>query len=85
MTLIVLFANALPAAHKKHRLQHEIGNLVEDFRVGARRQRRLTAEINALKNDPFYIERVCAETWCVAPEGAIRFETVLRPRADWVE
>jgi len=78
MTLIVLFANALPAAKLKHRLQVEQRKLVEQFQEGAKRQRLLVAEIDALRNDPFYIERVCTETWRVAPEGAIAMNVHLR-------
>ena len=78
MTLIVLFANALPAAKRKHRLQVEQRKLVEQFQEGAERQRKLVAEIDALRNDPFYIERVCTETWRMAPEGAIAMNVHLR-------
>ena len=85
MTLIVLFANALPAAQRKHRLQIEQRELLEEFREGAELQQHLVAEIEALRNDPFYIERVCAETWHVAPEGAIALDAVLNPEAPGAE
>ena len=85
MTLIVLFANALPAAHRKHRLQREQRILIDEFRVGAALQQRLRQQVAALRDDPFYIERTCAETWCIAPDGAIAMDSVLRPRRAWAE
>ncbi|MEM8886239.1 MAG: hypothetical protein AAGD14_19425 [Planctomycetota bacterium] len=71
MTLVVLFANALPAAQHKHRLQKEERELVEAYREARDRQVHLAAEAHALRHDPFYVERVVAETWCVSPDGAV--------------
>ena len=62
LTLIVLFANALPAVHRKHRLETEQRELAQQRRAETERGRRLAAEITALRHDPFYVERVCAET-----------------------
>ena len=78
MTLIVLFANALPAARQKHRLQRAQRILIDEYHVGAALHQRLLKEVVALRHDPFYIERTCAETWCVAPDGTIALDVVLR-------
>jgi hypothetical protein len=72
-TLILIGANALPTAHRKHRLQEERIRLVHELRQEENRTRTIAAEIEALQSDPFYIERVLIETWGGAPEGAQAF------------
>jgi hypothetical protein len=72
-TLILIGANALPTAHRKHRLQEERLRLVRELREEQDRTRVIAAEIEALQADPFYIERVLIETWGGAPEGAQAF------------
>lgn len=74
-TLILIGANALPTAIRKHRLQDERIRLVRKLRQEEDRVQRIAAEIDALKKDPFYIERVLIETWGGAPEGARAFYT----------
>ena len=79
MTLVVLLANAVPAAQRKHRLQAEQRELVERYRAELVRHERLAATVHALRSDPFFVERAYAETWCVAPDGAIALDAAVRP------
>jgi len=85
MTLVVLFANAMPAAQRKQRLRAVQRELVERYRAEARRHERLTATVHALRSDPFFIERAYAETWCVAPPGARALDAVVRSEPAPVE
>ena len=77
MTLIVLLGNALPAAQRKHRLQHEQRLLLKERRLQAQRRVRLVAEHAALTADAFYLERTYAETWATTPHGALEFDEVV--------
>jgi len=81
LTLIVLFANALPAAQRKHRLQREHRELVDRCLAAIHERDELALTIEALRHDAFTIERVCAETWCVAPDGAISLRDLHAPAA----
>ena len=85
ITLIVLLGNALPAAHRKHRLQREERRLLGDYRDEARRHDRLLAERAALQDDPFYLERLYTRTWAKTPDGAIPLEAALRPAPPFAE
>jgi len=85
MTLVVLLGNALPAAQRKHRLQHEERLLLRERRVQSARYTRLTAEHGALRADPFYLERLYSETWATTPYGAIEFASVVEPTAAFEE
>jgi hypothetical protein len=82
MTLVVLLGNALPAAQRKHRLQHEQRLLLKERRVQAERQDRLLAERAALLQDPFYLERTYAETWATKPHGVLELDEVVNPPAE---
>jgi glycyl-tRNA synthetase beta subunit len=76
LTLIVLLGNALPAAQRKHRLQHEQRLLLQERRVQAERRERLLAERAALIEDPFYLERTYSETWATKPHGVLELDEV---------
>jgi len=80
MTMVVLFANARPAAKKKHRLEREHRALVDRYRENARREAELAATTEALREDPFVVERTCAEVWAARPSGALTFGEVLDGR-----
>ena len=85
ITLIVLLGNALPAAQRKHRLQREEQRLLGEHRDEVQRRDRLLAERAALRNDPFYLERLYTRTWAKTPEGAIPLATVLSPTPKYEE
>jgi len=85
MTLVVLLGNALPAAQRKHRLQHEERLLQRERRSQSARYARLAAEHGALRADPFYLERLYSETWATTPHGAIEFAEVGEPQLDFEE
>jgi hypothetical protein len=73
-TLILLGANALPTANRKHRLQDERNRLILELRHEEERMKSLAAEVRALREDPFYVERLLVETWQGVPEGAVAFD-----------
>lgn len=73
-TLLLIGANALPTAHRKHRLQERYRHLDRAMKQERQSEQRLRAEIDALANDPFYFERLVVETWRGVPEGAIAFD-----------
>ena len=73
-TLILLCANALPAALHKHRLQDEMRRVTRDLQREVERAERLQQESDAARTDPFYLERLTVETWKGVPPGAIRWE-----------
>jgi hypothetical protein len=71
-TLILLGANALPTSVRKKRLLVEATRLRMELRVEQERCARVAAEIDALRNDPWYRERLLVETWRTTPAGARR-------------
>ncbi len=73
-TLILLGANALPTAKRKHRLQDRQHQLVHEIRTLETREHKLREEIHALEHDPFYMERMIVETWHGKPEGTEEFD-----------
>jgi len=81
-TLILLASNALPTVLRKHRLQRERHRLVKELRLEQERSARLRAEIEALRGDPFYLERVALETWGGTPSGAVRWDAADREAAE---
>jgi len=85
MTLVVLLGNALPAAQRKHRLQHEQRLLLRERRLQAQRRVRLVAEHAALSSDAFYLERTYAETWATTPHGAIELEEAVGDERPFAE
>jgi len=70
-TLILLGANALPTVRRKHLLQQRRQVLLERIREHAKTTARLRLEIDALQNDPFYMQRILVETWHALPAGAM--------------
>ena len=80
-TLILLGANALPTSLRKKRLLEESGRLRMELRLEQERVERLAAEVRALRDDPWYRERLSVETWRTVPPGARRLE-VVRGEAD---
>jgi len=72
-TLLLLGANALPSVQRKHLLQEERRRLERELSEEERVARRLTVEVEALRHDPFYLERVFVETWQGVPQGAVPF------------
>jgi hypothetical protein len=72
-TIILVLANALPSARRKHLLQEERQRLVQDLERERARERSLLMEVEALRSDPFYLERVTVDTWGTDPEGAVPF------------
>ena len=81
-TLVLLGANALPTSLRKKRLIEKTAVLRQELRHEEERRERLEAEIAALRNDPFYIERVFVETWRTTPAGARRLEIAPEPPPD---
>ena len=73
-TLILLAANAWPTIQRKHLLIRERQRLSDHLASERARGDQLSAEIDALQNDPFVIERVYVETWRKDPAGTERFE-----------
>ena len=77
-TLLLVGANALPSIERKRVLGGEIERLEVELGKEEARRDRLRAEIEALRGDPFYLERVYLETWVKDPVGAVRFDAALR-------
>lgn len=73
-TLLLLGANALPTVHRKHRLRRERAKVLLELEREERRAACLRAEVEALVQDPFCVERLLVETWRQAPPGAIPFD-----------
>jgi hypothetical protein len=73
-TLILIAANALPTSLRKKRLLEEAGRLRVELRLERDRVARLAAEVDALRNDPWYRERLAVETWHTTPPGARRLD-----------
>jgi hypothetical protein len=84
MTLIVLLGNALPTSQRKHRLQRVRRVLLKQTRDESARTIRVNAEIAAMRDDAFYIERLYSEAWRIAPQGAILLNEV-DARPDFAE
>jgi len=78
-TLILIGANALPTVCRKHCLLRERARLERELETERARGARLEAEVDALRNDPFYVERLFVETWHVPPPGAIPLEPAPTP------
>jgi len=72
-TLILLGANALPTALRKHRLIDEKRRVTLELHEQVERGERLAAQREAMRGDAFYIQRVTVETWKGVPPGAIRW------------
>jgi hypothetical protein len=73
MTLLLLGANAVPTVQRKHLLREERLRLERAILREEREAERLLAEIDALRHDPFYVERLLLETWKGVPKGATPF------------
>ena len=74
VTILLLVCNVVPASTRRHRLEEEHRELVRELRQEKVRSERLAAEIEALENDPFVLERALIETWNEAPEGAMEWD-----------
>jgi len=74
VTILLLICNVLPASTRRHRLVSDHRQLVRELAVERARAQRLLAEIDALKNDPFVLERVLVETWNEVPAGALEWD-----------
>ena len=72
-TLILLCSNALPTVHRRHRLLEERNRVQQELREGDLENVRLMREIRALRDDPFYVERLLVRTWRERPEGSQPF------------
>ena len=86
-TLILLGANALPTTIRRKRLEKEFRRLSGKLEREHDRGAWLRLEIDALRHDPFYLERTLIETWNGIPEGAQAWTLPDRgadPR-DWME
>ncbi len=69
--LLLLFANALPASLRKHRLQIEQVRLRERLAYEQRRARQLHEALHALRSDALVVERWTRETWKRPPPDAV--------------
>ena len=69
-TLILLGANAIPTTIRRKRLERELGRLSEKLEREHERGAWLRVEIDALRHDAFYLERMLIETWNGIPDGA---------------
>jgi cell division protein FtsB len=78
-TLLLLGANAIPAAQRKHALQRERLRLDAQLREAEAENLRLRAELAALREDPFVLERYACEAWRRLPPGTVRFEEAFAP------
>jgi len=74
MTLLLIGANAFPTVQRKLLLREERHRLERELREEERDGGRLAAEVDALVNDPFYLERMVLETWNGVPQGATPFD-----------
>jgi hypothetical protein len=70
-TLLLLLANALPASVRKKRLLVERERVERLFLEERERASRLDAEIRALAEDPFVLERWTLETWERTPKDLL--------------
>ena len=80
--LLLLFANALPASMRKHRLQIEQARLREHLAHEQRRARQLREALHALRSDAFVLERWTRETWKRPPADAVPLRVFLAERRD---
>jgi type VI protein secretion system component VasF len=82
-TLLLLGANALPTVRRKHRIRAERARVLKELHREQGRAARLRAEVEALAQDAFCVERMLLETWHETPPGAIPFDpAVALPPAD---
>ena len=79
MTLLLLGANAVPTMQRKQVLREERRRLEVEVKRGELEGKRITAELDALVRDPFYVERMVVETWHNVPRGAVAFEAIPPP------
>lgn len=76
-TLLLLGANAVPALLKERRLESEVSRLKGDLARERTRGDGLRARLNALRNDPYYVERLYRRTWNAPPEHAIAWSQLV--------
>jgi hypothetical protein len=81
VTLILIVANALPTSLRKKRLLEEAARLRVELRLERDRVARLAAEVDALRNDPWYRERLAVATWRTTPPGARLLDDEPEPAA----
>jgi len=84
-TLLLLCANALPSTHRRQVLRRERERLLRQLEEEETVGRRLRAEVEALRADPFYIERTLLETWRGVPRGAVPFDAPPGPGAQTLD
>ena len=82
MTLVLLASNAVPAGRQRQRLREEEKRLEAVLQLERERGQALHAEVEALRKDPFVLERWLVETWKGVPQGAIPYEQIRRKAAD---
>ena len=82
MTLVLLASNAVPASQQRQRLREEERKLEAILQLERERGQALRAELEALRQDPFVLERWLVETWKGIPQGAIPYEQICRTAAD---
>lgn len=81
MTLVLLATNAVPAGRQRQRLREEERKLGAILQLERERGQALRAELEALRQDPFVLERWLIETWKGVPQGAIPYEQLSRKAA----
>ncbi len=79
-TLLLLSANALPTTQRRVLLERERASLRERLREEERLRVRMEAELDALANDPFVLQRSACEAWRRLPAGLIPWGAVPDPR-----
>ena len=82
MTLVLLATNALPAGRQRQRLREEERRLEAILQLERERGQALRSEVEALRQDPFVLERWLVETWKGVPQGAIPYEQISSKAAD---
>ena len=82
MTLVLLATNALPAGRQRQRLREEERRLEAILQLERERGQALRSEVEALRQDPFVLERWLVETWKGVPQGAIPYEQICAQAAD---
>ena len=82
MTLVLLATNALPAGRQRQRLREEERRLETILQLERGRGQALRSEVEALRQDPFVLERWLVETWKGVPQGAIPYEQICGKAAD---
>jgi len=72
-TIVLLAANALPASMRRHALQRELRRMQERIRCAEDENARLREELQAIREDPFVLERFACEAWNLLPPGTVRY------------